>query len=156
MSDFWSKRLGTPPAPAPQQPAAAPASTGPWWQGLTGAPTPQQATQPSADPRTLPPSMQNGEQRFGDLMQQTEYQSTRALSARDSERCPDCNSGNFIAPQGHPNAIKQCFDCGYNPRFMHTTHGVGSTGENVPTRTARGQTMSTNNFNPKQIVGRVA
>jgi hypothetical protein len=153
-SDFWSKRL------APQQPAqmAPPApSNRPWWQ-------PGVAPQSTSAPIAVTPQPQPqqasvapvGETHFGDLLLQDDYTSTKAQSARDKETCPDCQSPNYMAPQGHPNAMKQCFDCGWNPRFQHSTHGASGIGQqNLPTRTARGQTLSTNNFNPQAIVGRV-
>lgn len=95
------------------------------------------------------------EQHFGDLLTQAEYTTEKAQSAKDTELCPDCGSQNYVAPAGHPNAMKQCFNCGWNPRFQHSTHGASGIGQNLPTKTARSQTMSENSFNPGMIVGRV-
>lgn len=160
--NFWANRLGTAPAQAaPEQVPVAP-PTQPWWV----TPTPQQhvvvqqqppaADQALTSPQGLvPPSQANGEQHFGDLISQQEYTTTKAQSAKDNERCPDCQSGNYVAPSGQPNMMKQCFNCGYNPRFQHSTHGISSTDPAIPVHTARGQTLSQNNFNPQKIIAHV-
>lgn len=153
MSDFWAKKLGV--APATPQPTAPAQNNQPWWAPQTVAQPQQQPATVVGQQALVPPSQANGEQHFDALLQQDGYTTTRAMSAKDSERCPDCNSTNYISPQGHPNALKQCFDCGYNARFLHTTHGVSATGQNIPVHTARGQTLSTNNFNPKGIIAHV-
>lgn len=96
-------------------------------------PTPQQPN----------PQPQQGEQHFGDLIRQDEYTTDKAQSIKDNERCPDCQSPNYVRSSQNPNSMKSCFDCGYNPRFQHSTHGATGIGQqNLPTRSARSQTMS--------------
>lgn len=101
-------------------------------------------------------TVQQGEVPIEVLLAQENYTTTKAASARDSERCPDCDSGNYMRSAQAPNSMKQCFDCGYNERFLHTTHGASGIGQkNLPVKTARVQTLSENNFNPQQVIGRV-
>lgn len=77
---------------------------------------------------------------------------TKAKSARMNATCPDCGSGNFF--QGQPNSMPQCYECGYNPRFGHSTAGAGipsDAGAPVP---ARGQSnpSGASNFRPQEII----
>lgn len=98
-----------------------------------------------------------GEVPIAVLLAQEGYTTTKAQSAKDDERCPDCGSGNYMRSSQSPNSLKQCFDCGYNPRFLHTTHGATGTGQkDLPIHSARNQVLSENNFRPQEIVGRVA
>lgn len=54
-----------------------------------------------------------------------------------------------------PNAMRQCYECGYNPRFAHSTAGAGMpTDAAAPARPAR-QVSTSNNYNPGVIVGKV-
>lgn len=105
------------------------------------------------------PSSPATEQHLGELLSQDHYTTTKAMSAKDGETCPDCDSVNYMRSAQAPNSMKQCFNCGYNPRFLHTTHGASGIGQNnLPVKTARSQTMNTNNFNPGQpghVIGRV-
>jgi hypothetical protein len=90
------------------------------------------------------------------LLHQDGYTSTKAQSAKDTALCPECDSPNYLAAKGHPNAMKQCFNCGYNPRFEQSMAGASGIGQkNLPVHTARAQTLSENNFNPGTLVGRV-
>lgn len=90
------------------------------------------------------------------LLRQDGYTTQRAQSAKDTEVCPDCGSVNYIAPAGHPNAMKQCFNCGFNPRFAHSTAGATGIGQNnLPTRTARAQTLSQSNWNPQTAIAHI-
>ena len=78
------------------------------------------------------------------------------MSARSTETCPDCGSGNYFRPNGHANAMAQCYNCGYNPRFAHSTAGAGMPSDrSAPTRPAK-QVSTENNYNPSTIIGHVA
>lgn len=160
MGNFWANRVAQQQAPAaPPQPAPAPASNAPWWLPKQAPQVPQQVVQQPQVPQQGVPD-ENGQVPIGYLLHQEGYQYTsdKAQSARDTERCPECDSGNYLKPKGVPNAMKQCFECGYNPRFAHSTAGASGIGQkNVEApRPARVQTLSEGNFNPKVIVGRVA
>ena len=77
---------------------------------------------------------------IGVLLQQESYTSKKAQSAKDSERCPDCDSVNYMRSPQQPNSMKQCYDCGYNERFLHTTHGASGIGQkDLPTYNSRVQ-----------------
>jgi hypothetical protein len=139
VSGFWQKALGgAVQAPAAPQPVVH--QERPWWD-TTRPPVPQQAQQPVQQPYQPSP--------------EPEYTTTKAKSARSSATCPECGSGNIFSPEGMPNYMTQCYECGYNPRFMHSTAGAGIPGDkSSPARPAR-QVSTANNFNPQTIVGRV-
>lgn len=81
----------------------------------------------------------------------------KAQSSRSTLTCPDCGSGNIFKPNGIPNAMEQCYHCGWNPRFAQSTAGAGmpSTAETGPARPARQIAPGVNNFNPQTIVATV-
>lgn len=153
MSNFWANRLGTPPQQAapPPPPAPAPAApNAPWW-------APRQVAQPVTQQPVPLPEVQSVTPAegatFSEMLGQEEYTSTKAQSAKDTERCPECESANYVAEKGKPNSMKHCFDCGYNPRFgMQSMAGISGTGQNIPTKTARVQTGNTSTWNPQQTI----
>lgn len=133
--NFWASKLGNKPAAPP--PAAPPASTSaPWWAypATPGQQPPGQPEQPVEAPQELPPPL-------------------KAKSARQTELCPECGSDAYFQPDGHRNAAKRCFTCGYP--VQHTTSGMSvATADNdvaIPTR----QISTANNYNPTTIVGRI-
>lgn len=145
MSSFWQQRLA-PQQPAPQQPAEAP-SNRPWWQP---APVPQQAQQPAPQPQQQPfqqaqPSSVTPAEgtSLSEALTQTEYTSTKAQSAKDTEACPNCGSQNYMRASGSPNSMKQCFDCGQNPRFEQMAAGTTGIPTKGPVRAARVQNVAT-------------
>lgn len=132
---FWEKTLGsiaTPAAPAPRP------QTTPWFQQVTPT-TPQPYVQPQMAPVVPQPQAP-----------------LKAQSARSTDTCPDCGSGNIFKPVGMQNAMQQCYHCGWNPRFAHSTAGAGmpSDGGSGPATPSR-QVSKGNNFNPQTIVGHV-
>lgn len=130
---FWDKAL-TPNAPVSSAPQPV-TTTEPWFR-QTAIPSPK-ASIPATPHVEEPPAP------------------VKAQSARSSETCPDCGSGNFFKPQGHPNAMSQCYECGWNPRFAHSTAGAGMpTGDGGPATPAR-QVSTTGNYNPQTIVGHI-
>jgi hypothetical protein len=143
VSNFWADRLGTAPAaPAapPAQPQAAP-QQGPWWQ----PPAPVQ-------PQQAPPQQ---------VVAEEEYTTEKAQSSRLTETCPECGSGNIFKPKGMPNAMPQCYHCGWNPRFEHSTAGAGMPSDkSVPVQSARqisggGGAGGVSNYNPGNIVAHI-
>lgn len=77
-------------------------------------------------------------------------QPTKARSARQTERCPDCDSENYFRPE--PYAKLRCYDCGYP--LVQSGTGMGSVAdENTPARPAR--QVKTHGFNPQQFIGRI-
>ena len=81
-NDWWSKKLST-----PHVPSVPPVSP----------------TQPV--PYRYSP-MQNTPVTYDQSADQTV---TKAQSARQVDRCPGCNSGNYMAAQG--TNLKRCYDC---------------------------------------------
>jgi predicted nucleic-acid-binding Zn-ribbon protein len=133
-----------------------------WYARKMGAPKPQQsmpATSPAPQvPYTPPPVRQNTQVQYNPDSDQL---TTRASSAYSSERCPECNSGNYakVGVQSTQNgsfAVMRCYDCGY-PKIQAGS-GVGSTGtpsggggKAIPAR----QPAMGSGFNPNIIVDRI-
>jgi len=74
---------------------------------------------------------------------------TRAQSAKQTERCPGCNSGNYMAPTG--TNLKRCYDCGFPLVQSGTGTGVPTDGTVTPAK----QPAVGSGFNPKVIVDRI-
>ena len=114
------------------------------------------APQPAPQQQTPPTQQSVGEVPIEVLLGQQDYTTTKAKSADDGERCPDCRSSNYMRSSTSPNSMKQCFNCGYNERFLHSTHGASGIGQrDLPVHEARNQVLSESNWNPQTIVGRV-
>lgn len=145
MSDFWAKKLGQQAAPAAAP--VPPAPTRPWWQPAPAQPVapqpattlqpvvPQTVQQGSVDP--------NAQSDIGTLLRQDGYTTEKAQSARDTEVCPNCQSTNYMRASGHPNSMKQCFECGSNPRFEQMAAGTTGIPTKGPVRAARVQNPET-------------
>lgn len=145
MSDFWTKALGgavtAPPAPAPVQQTTA------WWD------VPRPTSNPQ--PESLPEQQPSMPQPYYPQAVPEEGVPLKAKSARSTARCPDCGSGNFFKPDGNPSAMEQCYHCGWNPRFAHSTAGAGMPSDkSAPVRPAK-QVSTANNFNPQTIIGHI-
>lgn len=75
---------------------------------------------------------------------------TKAQSVKQVDRCPGCNSGNYMAPTG--TNLKRCYDCGY-PLIQAGT-GVGVPTDGAPAKPAK-QPAVGSGFNPNVIVDRI-
>ena len=78
---------------------------------------------------------------------------SKAVSARNTERCPNCMSNNYMAPQGTER--KRCYDCGYP--IVQAGSGAGSTGGSGSggAPIAAKQPNQSGGFNPTTIIGRI-
>jgi hypothetical protein len=79
------------------------------------------------------------------------------MVTKQDTRCPDCQGGEYFKPIGQPNAMSQCYTCGYNPRFTQSTAGLpsGSTGDGPATpakQTAAGGRGGQSNYNPGAFI----
>jgi hypothetical protein len=151
MSDFWARKIADaqPQQPAPAPAPQAPAQQGPWWQqGVI--PTPQQQ-QPQPEQQPQPQQVPEGEYR---------PDPTKAKHLRVEDNCPECGSGDYFRPHGTPNAMPQCYTCGYNPRFAHSTAGAGlpggeDAGPATPARqVASGGAGGKSNYQPSSYIAR--
>lgn len=81
---------------------------------------------------------------------------TKAQSARLTDLCPECGSGNYF--RATPNAVLQCYECGHNPRFSQSTQGTGFRGDKSSSAAPARQLnpKGAPNFNPRDIVGRIS
>ncbi|MFD9947220.1 hypothetical protein ACFWYW_24040 [Nonomuraea sp. NPDC059023] len=138
MNNFWARKLAAAQGQQPPQantPASPPAASAarPWWDPTPAAPPPPPLEQPA-------------------LAQ--DYQAPAAAkSARLTDTCPDCASGNYMRPPGSQAAMR-CFDCGY-PVVQTGSGAGGATTPGQPATPARQVHDGTSNFNPRQIIGRV-
>ena len=142
---FWANKLGAQPStPAiePVQTQTAPPGA-PWWQ------QPAYAVAPPATPH------------YQQVQQQPVTTPTQARSARHSATCPDCGSENYFSRRQDGNGLLQCYECGYNDRFTHSTHGAGlpggqSSGPATPSKqVASGGAGGTSNFSPSTIIAHI-
>lgn len=80
--------------------------------------------------------------------------SSKAQSASQTERCPECGSDKYMSVD---NAAKRCFDCGYPISQSGSRYGA-LTGAHVDgaAKTAVGNN-NVNNWNPQkmEIIGRI-
>lgn len=152
MSNFWASRLGvSQPAAPQQQPVSAPALV-PWWANDYAQYVQPQTPQPQAQEPTAEPEPGGWGTIAGSMR--------KAKSAKLSDVCPECGSGNMFRPEGSPNAMLQCYECGYNPRFSQTGgQGGMPSGESGPATPARQLASAgaggVSQFSPGTIVGRV-
>ena len=121
-NDWWSKKLSQPNVPS--VPPTAPPQPMPYTYTRQNTPV-------SYDP--------NADQVV-----------TKAASARQVERCPGCNSGNYMAPQG--TSLKRCYDCGYP--LVQSGTGSGIPTDGAPAIPAK-QPAVGSGFNPTTIVERL-
>lgn len=126
-----------------------------WWAnklaGKGAAPQAMPPTGPAPSiPYTPPPQQPNVQISYDPTQDQT---TVRAVSARKDDRCPNCASGNYFAPQGTQRM--RCYDCGYP--ITQSGSGVGpvggssSSGPAIPAK----QPSQSGGFNPGTIVDRI-
>lgn len=124
-NNWWAKKLST--NPSPQSTPATNLPTGNVYRPSQQTPNVQVSYDPQQDQLV-----------------------TRAQSAKDTERCPSCMSGNYMAPVGTQR--KRCYDCGYP--IVQSGTGVGGTGQGAAPIAAK-QPNQGNGFNPTVIVDRM-
>lgn len=172
MSNFWDRAFGgaapAAPAPAPQQPQyqpqyqqAPPQQSGPWWAAPQYNPQPQHPQYPNqyGPQQTVPQGYPNPEyepepESITEALHSRKMPK-KAKVLRQTDTCPDCDSSNFFRPEGMPNAMQQCYDCGYNARFHQMTAGMPSQQGEASTpskQIASGGARGRSNFNPKRII----
>jgi ribosomal protein S27AE len=125
-SNWWANKLGGAPSSTPT-PAVTP-PTGNVYRATPGAPNTQVNYDPNQDQLV-----------------------TKAQSARASDRCPACYSGNYMAsPAG---GRMRCYDCGYP--IVQQGSGLSGTGTGNGPVVASKQVGQNGGFNPTTIVGRL-
>lgn len=127
-------------------------TTNDWWAKKLGTgQTPRQAPPVAPNPQVpyIPQVQQPNVQVEYDA--ETDRLTSRARSKNLVERCPECNSGNYFAPQGTQRM--RCYDCGYPVMQSASGGGMpsGSSGGNVQ----KTKQVASTGFNPNIIVDRV-
>lgn len=124
-----------------------------WWAKKMGANGPAPSTPQTyvPQPNVYRPPVQQPNVQVNYDPQQDQLVS-KAVSARDIERCPNCVSPNYMAPQGTQR--KRCYDCGYP--IVQAGSGAGMPGGSAggPSIPAK-QPNQGGGFNPTTIVGRL-
>lgn len=166
MSNFWANKLGGA-APAAPAPAAMPPQQyqqqpqqqgGPWWANpYYTPPGQQQQTVPQQGYQQGYPQPEVDEPEPESISEalHSRRMPKKAKVLRQKDTCPDCDSGNYFRPEGMPNAMQQCYDCGYNARFHQMTAGLPSQQGEASTpskQIASGGARGRSNFNPKRII----
>jgi ribosomal protein S27AE len=125
-SNWWANKLGGTPSSTPT-PATTP-PPGNVYRATPGAPNTPVSYDPNQDQLV-----------------------TKAQSARAADRCPACNSGNYMsAPSG---GRMRCYDCGYP--IVQQGSGLAGTGTGSGPVVASKQPNQGGGFNPTTIVGRL-
>ena len=127
-NDWWAAKLGGQKPTTTSTPATSP-SPGNVYRATPGAPNTQVNYDPNQDQLV-----------------------TKAQSARTSDRCPGCGSGNYMSSPagGRP----RCYDCGYPIVQAGTGAGMPSGSSSGPTTAAK-QVNQSGGFNPNVIVDRI-
>lgn len=127
-NDWWSRKMGAPAAPRQATPPTGPSQPVPY-----APPAQQPNVQVNYDP--------NSDQ----LM-------TKAQSAKKSDVCPNCYSGNYFAPMGTQRM--RCYDCGYPITQAGSGAGMPGGSASGPSTPAK-QVGQGGGFNPNIIVDRI-
>ena len=90
------------------------------------------------------------EVRHPSVARQSTTPSRRPMSSLQSDTCPACASGNYMAAQG--TSLKRCLECGYP--VVQSGSGMGSLGSTDGTVKAATQ-VPTGTYSPTTIIGRV-
>ncbi|MFH9731904.1 hypothetical protein [Streptomyces sp. NPDC017260] len=135
-SDFWlNKMRGTGAAPAPASPQAGLTPSGtPWW----AHPTYTRPEQPAQEPQQPPEVLQRS------------YQTGRAQSAQQTERCPSCGSDQYW--RATPNTQAMCNECHWP--VQNSTQGVAISNRDSPSKASLHQAKGAG-YRPDLIVGRM-
>lgn len=122
-----------------------------WWDKKLGVSIPVTSTPPTNPPRgeVYRPSPQSPNTQVSYDAPTDRVVTKKAMSSREVELCPACNSGNYMSNVG---ARKRCYDCGYPIQQSGT--GVGSTGSGGASRPAQ-QRGQEGGYNPTVIVDRI-
>jgi hypothetical protein len=124
-----------------------------WYARKMGAPKPPVSTPPSAPAQPVPYRWQPGQDNVPvnyDPALDNAMQKSQA--AKESENCPECRSGNYMAPMG--TKLKRCYDCGYPLR--QSGSGVGGVqGQNGGTVIPAKQVGQSGGFQPHTIIDRI-
>jgi len=118
-----------------------------WWSKQLGGQTP--TAQPRQANVPMPPSQQPMTPYTPPQPQQSV---TKAMSANQTQTCPECGSINYMAVA---NAAPRCYDCGYPIGQSGSRYGA-LTGAKVEggAKQALGND-TTSNWNPQGIIGRI-
>lgn len=112
-----------------------------WWAKQLGVkPTPQTAAQPQNMP--MPPSQQP---MTPYVQPQQQPQQTKAVSATQTQRCPECGGNNYMTPR--QDIALRCYDCGYPVQQSGSRYGA-LTGAVVEGSAKDAKGNTTGGFNP--------
>jgi hypothetical protein len=135
MSDFWLNKMREQQGPPPAPQAGLTAGGTPWW----AMPTYTRPEQPPQQPQQGPEQLQRS------------YQTEKAQSARQTDRCPSCAGDHYWRPT--PNTMATCFDCGWPTQ--NSTQGVAIANTSSAPQKKSLHEAAGAGYNPQVIVGRM-
>lgn len=123
-----------------------------WWARKLGSPGPRPST-PPVRPEPRAPVRVTSQQAHGLPVEYDAEQdalTTKARSARETARCPECLSENYFAAPG--SSYTRCYDCGYPivQSGSGPTMPSSNSGPVTPAKQVEGA-----GYNPQNIVGRI-
>ena len=123
-----------------------------WWADKLGTSAPQQPQQPQYQPPPQPQYQGPGQVPYMPPQQQAPEPPTKAQSASQTGRCPECGSGNYMLLPGA--GAPRCYDCGYP--IVQAGSGLGSLlGATVVGEGTALQPHAASNWQPQTIIGTV-
>ena len=121
-----------------------------WWAKQLGNQTPA-PVQPRQVNNPMPPSQQPMTQYAPPQPQQP---AAKAQSAKQTQSCPECGSGNYMSPS--QTIGLRCYDCGYPIVQSGSGLGKGITGGPQAAGPAQPAVqVATGGWNPTTIIGKL-
>lgn len=145
MSGFWSRKLGADRAQSKPYTAPQTSAARPWWDPALPP------AQPAPQPVPAEPAAPAAPEVPRDVIAR---HLSKAQSSRETETCPGCGSGNYMAPP-NMNVRKQCFDCGYP--VIQSGSGPGALPSHLvgPVTPAKQIHDGRSYYDPKRIIFRL-
>jgi hypothetical protein len=124
-----------------------------WWtKKLSGNQAPRPTTPPTTPPSAVPYTIQRQQPNMPVAYDaENDQVTTKAVSSRVSDVCPNCMSGNYFAPQGTQRM--RCYDCGYP--VVQSGSGAGMPSGSGGGDVQKAKQVGSSGFNPNIIVDRI-
>lgn len=124
-----------------------------WYAKKFGNPNPQPSTPPSSPvppvQYTWQPGVPNTPVNYDPAL---DAAMQKSQAAKESENCPECRSGNYMAPMG--TKLKRCYDCGF-PLRQSGSGVTGVQGQSGGSVIPAKQVGQSGGFQPHTIVDRI-
>lgn len=125
-----------------------------WWANKLGSNGNRSSTPPSAPPARQPLHV-TAQQAHGLPVEydaaQDSLTTSKAQSARQTDQCPECFSGNYFSAPG--SSYQRCYDCGYP--VMQSGSGPTMPSSNTGQAVTPAKQIQGDGYNPQNIIGRI-